>query len=273
MDAAASASGELPRRARAARARSSLRPWTQRLLAATLALFALLIASPALAAFTPPPLNGHVVDTAGKLTDADILYLDQKLERLRRKGGFEIVAFVVGSLEGETIDDVAYKAFNAWELGQKGRDNGVLLVIAPSERKVRIETGKGVGGALTDLQSNDIIRQRINPLLQQDRFRDAVDQGATAIARTLSQGTPQDEKQPPASAPEKPSAVNTLVLIGVGILVLILAIVSPTFRHFLFFFLLFGGGRGGGGGVGGGGGSGYQGGGGRSGGGGSSDDY
>jgi uncharacterized protein len=275
MDATATAGSVLPRLARAARERRPRRPWSRGLLAAALAIFTLLFALPtldtreALAAFTPPPLNGHVVDTAGKLTDADIRYLDQKLDRLRRKTGFAIVAFVVGSLEGETIDDVAYKAFNAWEIGEKGRDNGVLLVIAPSDRKVRIETGKGVGGALTDLQSNDIIRGRINPLLQQDRFREAVDQGTTAIARTLVKGSPEDKPSAPPSARERPSLMNTLMLIGLGILVIILAIVSPTFRHILFFFLLFG--RGGGGG--GGGGSGYGGGGGRSGGGGSSDSY
>lgn len=262
-----------PGRARPARLHSLRRPWTQRLLAAGLALFALLFALPALAAFTPPPLDGHVVDTAGKLSDADVRYLDQKLERIRQKTRFEIVAFVAGSLEGETIDDVAYKAFNAWELGRKGSDNGVLLVIAPTERKVRIETGKGVGGALTDLQSNDIIRQKINPLLQEDRFRDAIDQGATAIARALTQGTPGgNEPLPPDAREKRSSPVNGLVLLGVGLLVIILSIVSPTFRHILFFFLLFGRG-GGGGGFGGGGGSGYRGGGGRSGGGGSSDDY
>lgn len=264
-------------RARAARSRPLRRPLTQRILAAALALLGALFAFPALAAFTPPPLYGHVVDTAGKLTDADIRYLDQRLDRIRRKTGFEIVAFVVGSLEGETVDDVAYKAFNTWGIGRKGGDNGVLLVIAPSERKVRIETGKGVGGALTDLQSNDIIRQRISPLLQEDRFRDAIDQGTTAIARALSQGTAEgDEPLPPAARERRPSPLNGLVLVGIGIVVVILSIVSPTFRHILFFFLLFGRGGGGGGFGGGGfggGGSGYRGGGGRSGGGGSSDDY
>ena len=238
-----------------------------KLLAAALTLFALLFAFPARAAFTPPPLTGHVVDTAGKLSEEDIAYLDRKLEGVRARTGFDIVAFVPGSLEGEDIEDVAYKAFNAWKLGQKGEDNGVLLVIAPAERRVRIETGKGVGGALTDLQSNDILRKTINPLLQQDRYRDAIDQGATAIARTLVQGTPGNHPPAPdARAPPSPLTIG--VGIGLLILVIILAIVSPTFRSLLFFFLLFG--RGGGGGFGGGGGIGR---GGSSGGGGSSDSY
>lgn len=237
--------------------------------AAALAAVALLLAAgPALAAFTPPPLDGHVVDTAGKLTQAERLALDAKLDDVRRRTGFEIVAFVVGSLEGEPIEDVAHKAFNTWKVGREKLDNGVLLVIAPAERRVRIETGKGVGGALTDLQSNDIIRQRIAPLLQQERFADAVDQGTDGIVQTLVAGSP-DAKPPPPRGPD-------LVKVGIGagglLLVIFLAIISPGFRSLLWVLLhAFAWTRGGGGG--GGGGSGYGGGGGRSGGGGSSDSY
>ncbi|XYH98919.1 TPM domain-containing protein [Sorangium sp. So ce1128] len=250
-----------------------------RAVAAAVALVCALVARPALADFTPPALTGHVVDTAGRLDPADIRYLDGKLDRIRRQTGFEIVAFVAGSLEGETIEDVAYEAFNTWQLGQRGADNGVLLVIAPSERRVRIETGKGVGGALTDLQSNDIIRQTINPLLRQDRFRDAIDQGTSAIAQALVAGTPEEERSPapgtrPAPAPASPIKVGVTVVAVV--VALLLALISPSFRWFLWFALqalLFRGGGGGGRG-GGGGGSGFGGGGGgRSGGGGSSDGY
>ncbi|AUX19985.1 hypothetical protein SOCEGT47_004420 [Sorangium cellulosum] len=245
-----------------------------RAVAAAIALVCALVARPALAAFTPPPLTGHVVDTAGRLGPTDIRKLDAKLDRIRRQTGFEIVAFVVGSLEGETIEDVAYTTFNTWQLGQRGADNGVLLVIAPAERRVRIETGKGVGGALTDLQSNDIIREKITPLLRQDRFAEAVDRGTEAIARALVTGTPEEERRPaPKAQPAPLSPVKIVVTIVAVVAALLLAIISPSFRWFLWFALqalLFrGGGRGDGGG-----GSGFGGGGGgRSGGGGSSDSY
>jgi uncharacterized protein len=244
-----------------------------RLIAAALALIGLLFAWPALAAFTPPPLSGHVVDTAGKLGPGEIQRLDAKLDAVRRQTGFAIVAFMVGSLEGETIEDVTYKTFNTWQIGEKGLDNGVLLVIAPAERKVRIETGKGVGGALTDLQSNDIIRQRIIPLLQQERFGDAVEQGTDAIAETLVSGTPGGGTAGKQAPPRTPDGVKIGIGAGVIVLVVVLAIFSPGFRSILWLLLhallwsrLGGGGRGGGG-------SGYSGGGGRSGGGGSSDSY
>lgn len=242
-----------------------------RAVAAALALVVALVASPAHAEFKPPPLTGHVVDTSGRLSPSDVRYLDRKLDRIRRQTGFEIVAFVVGSLEGETIEDVAYETFNTWQIGQQGADNGVLLVIAPSERRVRIETGKGVGGALTDLQSNDIIRRTINPLLRQERFRDAIDRGTSAIAEALVAGTPESERR---SAPPQQRKAPSPVAIGITavglVLAVLLAIVSPGFRMFLWVLLqaLLFSGRGGGGG-----GGGYSGGGGRSGGGGSSDSY
>src|SRR5438128_2029888 len=96
-------------------------------------------------AFKPPPINGHVMDTAGVLTPQEVLTLDQKLEQARLTNGFAIVVFFAGSLEGETIEDVAYTTFNEWKIGSAKGDDGVLLLIAPKEHKTRIETGKGVG--------------------------------------------------------------------------------------------------------------------------------
>jgi uncharacterized protein len=211
-----------------------------RVLAAVAVVVALLLPRDAHAAFKPPPLRGHIADPSGQLTPDDALYLDNKLESFRRRTGFELVALVLRSLEGETIDDVAYTAFNTWEVGDKGRDNGVLLVISTGDRKVRIETGKGVGGALTDLQSNDIIRETIAPRLREGRLRDAIDDGSGAIANALMSGSTPAERAPPKLSP---------LTIGIGIAVLVvivvLLIVSPTFRSIFFFvlqiFSIFGG--------------------------------
>lgn len=263
-------------RARGSRQVSAGRLRALRAAVLSLVAVALLALSPAraLAAFTPPPLDSHVVDTAGKLSRAEKLRLDRKLAEIRQKTGFAVVAFLVGSLEGETIEDVAYQTFNTWKVGEKGLDDGVLLVIAPAERKTRIETGKGVGGALTDLQSNDILREVVAPLLKEDRFYEAVDRGTIAIADALIKGTPERDLPRERSAGRPPDMIKVGLYAGGLLLIIVLAIVSPTFRSLLWvvvqMFFFFGG-RGGGGG--GGGGSGYGGGGGRSGGGGSSDSY
>src|SRR5882757_1158639 len=147
----------------------------RRLLGGVTAFLAFFLVAQIASAFKPPPLEGHVTDTAGKLTAVDKKAINTRLAAYRVKSTNEIAVFIARSLEGETIDDVAYATFNAWKLGKRGKDNGVLLVIAPAERRVRIETGKGIGDKLTDLQANDIIRQHISPHLKQDQFRAAVD--------------------------------------------------------------------------------------------------
>lgn len=227
-----------------------------------------------------PKLEGYVVDSSGKLTPAEVRALDDKLDAIRKRTGFSIVAYVTPSLRGLPIDDVAYKAFNEWGVGTKGADTGVLLVISTGERKIRIETGKGVGGALTDVQSVHIIREVIAPRMNQGRVRDAVDAGTDAIADALMKGSTPEERKAAAAGKKPPpragsgSRMTPLLAVGGLLLVIFLAIVSPTFRQMLFFFLLFGRGGGGGGFGGGGGGSrGSGGGGGSSGGGGASDDY
>ncbi len=253
-------------------------------LAFVLALAALLWTRAAAAAkYVPPPLVGHVVDSANVLTDAQRLRLDHKLEDARRRTGFAIVVFTLPQLpEGMTIADVGYETGNAWKVGSKGGDDGVILVNTVADRHLRIETGKGVGGALTDIESNHISKQVIAPLVKQGRYYDAYDQGTDAILQALAEGTPggvsEQGRGPGARAPPQLGMPDYLKIGGIAfvvILVIVLAIVSPTFREILFWVLLFGrfggGGRGGGGG--GDGGSGYGGGGGSFGGGGSSDDY
>ncbi len=153
-----------------------------------LVLVLLLAAVNASAAFTPPTIHGFVTDTAGKLSAAEISALDDKLAAYRRCSSDQIAAFVTGTLGGESIDDVGFKTATAWKLGEAGKDNGVLLVIAPSERKVRIEVGRGLEGVLTDLQANDILRTHVSPNLKKDDFFTAVDEGTTAIAGALWKG-------------------------------------------------------------------------------------
>jgi uncharacterized protein len=243
------------------------------------ALFAPRAALAATKLALPATLDGHVVDLTGTLSGDDVLDLDHRFEDIRLRSGFAIVALVTGPLQDEPIEDVGYRAINTWHVGDKGKDDGVVIVISPSDRRVRIETGKGVGGALTDLQSNDIIRNDMSPLLRQGKLHDAIAAGGDAIAKALGEGTPGARGSPRATPVARPMSLLQMALIaGGGLLFIILLIVSPTFRSIVLTLLFFGGGRGGGGGFGGGGGgggggSGYSGGGGSGGGGGSSDSY
>lgn len=263
-------------RARRAPCGPRAKPAARLVALALAALTAALCAALPAFAFTPPPIDGHVNDAAGKLTATQRQALNAKLDDVRQKTGYEIAALIAGPLEGEAIEDVAFATFKAWKLGQKGKDNGVLLVIAPSERRVRIETGKGVGGDLTDLESNEIIRTNISPHLRENRFFEAVDEGTNAIVTTLTKGQfssgPAKARRPP------PPASRSRGLGGFGTIafVVFLLVINLFLRRRgggFFFFWPGGGGGGGWGGGGGGGGGGFSGGGGESGGGGSSDSY
>lgn len=246
------------------------------------ALVVLVAPSRALAKFQPPPLRSAVVDQADVLDDAAERRIAQRLDTLRREKGFAIVVFIPASTEGETIEDVAYETFNTWQVGATAKDDGVLLVIAPDQRKMRIETGKGVGDRLTDVQSSRIIRELLTPRLQKKDYEGAVEDGTRAIERALTGEdpvvTPAPTKTPGRATRKSVPLTSTQkwVIGGVVVLVIFLAIVSRGFRRVLFSILevlvwaaLMGRGGGGGGG-GSGGGGGYSGGGGRSGGGGAS---
>jgi uncharacterized membrane protein YgcG len=135
-------------------------------------------------AYTPPPIVGYVTDTAHKLTPGEIQAFDEKLAVYRKCSTNHVVVFVTDSLGGNTVEDVGYATFNAWKVGSK-EDNGVLLLIAPNERKVRIETGKGAGGALTDVESNRILREHVSANLKKEHFFEAIDEGTTEIERAL----------------------------------------------------------------------------------------
>jgi len=165
----------------------------------------LLLVAGSARAFNVPKQTDYVTDTAGKLTPAELADLNNRIGDYERQSTNQIFVLVTPSLEGEPIEDVGYQLIQTWHPGQKGKDNGVVLIIATGERRIRIETGKGIGGELTDLQSNDIIRQRIAPLMRQDRVHDAILAGVDGIAEALSGNatTPRQPGQGPVGAPQQ----------------------------------------------------------------------
>lgn len=124
-------------------------------------------------AYTPPakPDNGwYIVDQAGKLSADQLSQLNSKLEGISKSSLNEFGALIVPSLNGESIEDVAQATFRSWGIGKKDLNNGVLVVIAVSDRKSRIHTGKGIEGDLPDLLCNDILKKNLNPHLKTGDF-------------------------------------------------------------------------------------------------------
>ena len=149
-------------------------------------LFLLLWPLAALAQPTYPPLTGRIVDGANLLSPDARERIEQKLKAHEDKTSDQLVVATVPSLQGVTIEDFANGLFRAWKLGQAKTNNGVLLLVAPNERKVRIEVGYGLEGALTDALSNVIITTAITPKFRSGDFSGGIEAGADAILAILA---------------------------------------------------------------------------------------
>lgn len=152
---------------------------------AALVLFCLLLAAPALAAPTFPPLSGRVVDDADMLDAAQRQQLDAQLQAHENATGNQVVVVTLPDLDGYDIESYGYQLGRHWGIGQKGEDNGVLLIVAKEERKVRIEVGYGLEGTLTDAISANIIHTVILPQFRRGDFAGGIEQGVTAIIEAL----------------------------------------------------------------------------------------
>jgi uncharacterized protein len=147
-------------------------------------LVALLIAAPA-AAQDYPALSGRVVDQADLLSPAEEAYLADRLAALEARTSDQMVIATVPSLGGQAIDAYANALFNRWRLGQAGKDNGVLLLVAPGEHKVRIEVGYGLPRILTNERAQAIIDADLIPQFRRSLWYEGVRAGTRSIIALL----------------------------------------------------------------------------------------
>jgi len=156
-------------------------------LAALLLAFFALVASPASAQTFPENNGSPVVDQAGILRPEQVLDLKSKSEALYAQTGRAFAVATVKSLEGYSIDDYAYRLGRYWKLGSAKEDDGVLLLVAPNERKVFIATGYGAGGYMTDAMSGIIIREKILPQFKKNPpdYGAGITAGADAIIKQM----------------------------------------------------------------------------------------
>src|SRR5580704_8558239 len=133
-----------------------------------------------------PPLTGRVVDQAGVIKSGTRNDLEEMLKGLEDKSGIQLVVATVKSLQGSDIETYANQLFRFWKLGEAKKNNGVLLLVAPSEHKVRIEVGYGLEGTLTDALSSVIIASAIIPRVKTGDFSGGVERGVDGIISVLS---------------------------------------------------------------------------------------
>ena len=146
------------------------------------------------AAQTFPPLTGRVVDQAHLLSPEQVQDLTSKSAALESQKGAQFVVATVNSLEGYPVEDYGYRLGRAWGIGQKGKDNGVILLVAPNEHKVRIEVGYGATPYITDAMSGLIIRENVIPRFKQNDYGGGIEAGADAIIKQMSLSPDEAQK-------------------------------------------------------------------------------
>ena len=230
-----------------------------------------------------PALTGRVVDQADLLDPATEQALTEKLAALEASSTDQLVVVTVNSLQDQEIEDYGYQLGRAWGIGQKENDNGALLIVAPNERKVRVEVGYGLEPILTDAFSSQVIRDDVLPSFRDGDYQAGVVKGVDALIAQLSLDPAEAQARAQAAAAQQTdtkaeSIIPVVIIAAIFLFMFLIAMRSGRGRRSNVGSVLLwaasealrSSGRGGGGWGGGGGGGGFGGGGGSFGGGGAS---
>lgn len=175
---------------------------------------------------TFPELTGRVVDQADILDAAARAKLEKLSADLEAKSTDQLVVVTLKSLQGTSIEDYGYQLGRKWQIGQKDKNNGVLLIVAPNDRKVRIEVGYGLEGTLTDAISSFIVQQAILPRFRSGDFAGGITRGAEDIVNVLT-GDAEEYKERARAANAAPSmSTGELLVLIFWIVVAILIIIN-----------------------------------------------
>jgi uncharacterized protein len=200
-----------------------------------------------------PYLTGRVNDYAQVLTPETSRMLSDSLREHETSTGEQVVILTISTLDGENIEDYANTVFNTWKLGQKDKNNGILIVVVPDDRGMRIEVGYGLEGTMTDLMSSRIIRNVMTPKFRDGDYNGGIADGVSAVLNVLHGGELSDveynDENTPAQSvaggiqsPDLPVAERILFgcfIFGIIGLFTFLGIFTPGGSSwFLYFFLI-----------------------------------
>jgi uncharacterized protein len=205
----------------------SRRGWAQ----VTLAICALFASWFALADVAVPPLKARVIDLSATLSSQQQATLEQTLAAFESRKGSQIAVLIVPTTQPETVEQYAVRVEETWKLGRKGVDDGVLLVIAKNDRKLRIEVGYGLEGVLNDATAKRVIEEEITPRFKQGDFYGGITAGVERIIRVI------DGEPLPPPKPRQTSGshidLNSLLFIGFILVFVVGSLLRAVFGRFL----------------------------------------
>lgn len=173
-----------------------------------------------------PKPTGHVNDFAGVIDLPNKAKLEEKLVLYKSSTSNEIAVVTIKNLEGNSIEDYSIKLADAWKVGDKEKDNGVILLFAMEDRKMRIEVGQGLEGALTDIESKHIIDEVITPEFKSSNYAKGVDMGVDAVILSIA-GEYVNEN--PQATTDGSGAVVLLIILGILFVIFIVAVAESPY--------------------------------------------
>lgn len=215
-------------------------------------IIAVLLISMTAFAVDVPYLTGRVTDNAQILSDETRKSITERLKAHEDKTTNQIAVLTVPTLNGEGIEEYAVAVFNEWKLGQKGKDNGILVVVAPHDRRMRIEVGYGLEGTMPDGVAGSIIRDVMMPYFKNNDYNKGIDEGVNAMIKVLEGGAVPDAQNFADAGGQKSSgfhldapdmSLTERILIGAFIfgiigLFTVVGVMTPGVGWFLYLFLI-----------------------------------
>ena len=179
-----------------------------------------------------PKLTARVIDQTATLSSDQRERLETKLADFERNKGSQIEVLIVASVKPESVTEYALRIVESWKLGRTGIDDGVLLLVAKGDRKLRIEVGYGLEGALNDATAKRIISETISPHFSQGDFYGGIDAGLEAMIRVVGGDALQAPKQT-TNTPDAGFSIDTLFPIGFVLIFVVGGILRTLFGRFL----------------------------------------
>ena len=179
---------------------------------------------------TVPPLAARVVDRTATLSADQRARLETKLAAFEGRKGAQIAVLIVASVAPETIEQYALRVVESWKLGRKGVDDGALLLVAKQDRKLRIEVGYGLEGALNDATAKRIVSETISPRFKDGDFYAGIDDGVDAMIKVIG-----GEPLPPPKATSSGAGIDfeTLLFVGFVLVFVVGGVLRAIFGRFL----------------------------------------
>ena len=165
-----------------------------------------------------PPLKARVTDLTATLTSDQRAALEQKLAALEARKGSQVAVLLVPTTQPETVEQYAIRVFDQWKLGRKGMDDGVLLLVAKNERRLRIEVGYGLEGAIPDAIAKRVIDEDIVPLFKQGNFYGGISAGTDRVSKLI-----EGESMPPPGRTAAPGSGWSTETLFIGFIILAMA--------------------------------------------------